>query len=437
MTRDAHPKTTSHQGASTSLSPFSLHGPATQPFAHAGALSPLSKDQTYGERVYHRIFDVGINFWINLLASGAFTFWVRHYEKPIWGEGTLLGKLGIGNKLAEKGIANLGQLHLSKVEQLAESGFLKSKLFGLETHELRAKRAESIVNVFTLQTPGHAIVIPSLTLGAKYKAAIVKHFNRKHYGDAAMHSPDLIARHHAIEQEERPTILGAVMGRIGGMGINMGLSSLIGSENNLLSKAGAKEFRGIDPYASDIGTGIAETAAKISPSAITNANAWLGRNGFDTTGKMDQLSRFLAQDVMYTISTSSSIHPVVNFLRKHIPGMTHKSPAKYDPEFENLPKLRVPTNPLADAPAPADTALSATQTATPERDTAPAHEAHTPHEATAHAVNTHDADAQQATADTPDTPTHAPTSTPRAHVHHVTQHSTLTPRHEHAAAHAG
>lgn len=312
-------------------------------------LSPLAKDKTYGEKVYDRIFNVGLNFWLNLLLSGAFTFWVKHYEKPIWGEGTMLGKLGIGKKLSAKGISNLRELHHAKVEQIAESAFMKSDLLKLDTHELRVKRAESVVNVFTLQIPGHAIVIPSVTLGAKYKASIVKYFNRKHYGDEAMESPDLVARHHAIAVGERPTVLGAVVGRIGGMLINMGLGSIIGSENNLLNKAGVKNFKGIDPTAGKIGEEMGHVAGKIAPTAIGKTNKWFLRSGFDKNTSINDLGRFIAQDVMYTISTSRTIYPVVSAARKLLPGMTYKPKHVADTAFDNLPKVNVPKNPLVHA----------------------------------------------------------------------------------------
>lgn len=330
------------------------------------ALSPLAQDKTYGEKMYHRIFDVGINFWVNLLASAAFTFWAKHYDKPIWGEGTALGKLGIGNNAAKEGITNLGDLHGKWVEKMSNGKFLNSPSLGLDTKDLRTKRADSIANVFTLNMMGHLIVIPSVWLGAKVKPAIVKYFNRKHYGDEAMHSPDLVARHHAIEAEERPTFAGAVVGRIGSMAINMGASSLIGSENNLISQIGekigftpAKKFKGVDPTAIRIGGHIGNVAEDIAPTGIKKADKWFSEHGYSPkdskllTNKeggfayTNQLSRFVAQDVMYTLFTSSTVHPVVNFARKWLPGMTYKPVVAHDPEFENLAKVRVPRNPLA------------------------------------------------------------------------------------------
>jgi hypothetical protein len=383
-------------------------------------LSPLAKDKTYGERMYHRIFDVGINFWLNLILSGVFTFWVRHYEKPIWGEGTMLGKLGIGKKLSAKGISNLRELHHAKVEQIAEGAFMKSSLLNLDSHELRAKRAESVVNVFTLQIPGHFIVIPSVTIGAKYKASIVRYFNRKHYGDEAMQSPELIARHHAIEAEERPTFLGAVMGRLGGMFVNMGLSSLIGSPNNLLNKMGAKNFKGIDPVAGRIGEHMGNVARDISPQAIEKTDRWFMRNGFDKGTSINDLGRFISQDVMYTISTSSTIYPVVNFLRKHIPGMTYKPKVETPPELKGAARLNVPQNPLVHA---AD-ALAGKM----EPNTRVAPEVIIP--AITPVVSPVDA--------APDTaPLHLSTETPKGHVHHIKPEATITPRHEHTHSPAG
>ncbi len=364
--------------------------------AHA---SVFAKEKTYGERMYHRIFDVGTNFWVNLILSGIFTFWVKHYEKPIWGEGTMLGKLGIGNNWysshIKKNVQNLGDMHAAGIKWLANGRFLKSEIFGLKTETLREKRAESIVNVFTLQTPGHFIMIPSVVLGGKYKSKIVEYFDRKHYGDAAMNSDEMKERHHRVAMEERPTFMGAVMGRIGGMAINMGLGSLIGSPDNLLNKLGLKNFKGIDPTAGKVGEHVASALHDVSPKSMGKANEWLAKNGFNETGKVNELSRFLAQDVMYTISTSSTIHPVVNFMRRILPGMTVKpveSPAKII--AAEAPTLRT-----------THAAKEAAKETTIEKEEAQHHPRHH------------------------DKPSH--------HVTHAHKESTVAPRHEHHHAHAG
>ncbi len=366
-------------------------------------LSPLAKDKTYGEKVYDRIFNTGLNFWLNLIASGAFTFWVTHSTKPLWKPKTFMG----GE------FRNLGELHKVAVEKIAESGLLKS----LKTPELRKARASAIVNVFTLQIPGHAIVIPSVTLGARFKGAIVRHFNKKHYGDEAMESPDLIARHHAIDVEERPTVLGAVVGRLGGMIINMGLGGLIGSEKNLVNKigdktnlGGLKRFSGIDPVAGKIGEHIGEVAAEMAPKSINKANSWFANNGY--TAGVNELGRFMAQDVMYTISTSSTIYPVVKFMRKILPGMTYKPKTVTDPAFDNLPRIAVPQNPLTHA----DDKAAMPPPAEIERN----------HDSSAHL---HAKGAHQDTHETHETP-HAKISG----AHH---HETIGKSHEHAVATAG
>ena len=36
-------------------------------------ISPLANEKTYGERVYTRVFDWGLNYWANLLASAGFS----------------------------------------------------------------------------------------------------------------------------------------------------------------------------------------------------------------------------------------------------------------------------------------------------------------------------------------------------------------------------
>lgn len=293
------------------------------------AESVFAKEKTFGEKKHAMIFGTAINFWVNLLSSAGFTFWVAHSTSKI--------KLpGMENAVAPREIQN-------KLSAWVENQFFMK---GIENSVTRGERAHSMATLFTLLIPGHLIMIPSVWLGAKYKSAIVNHYDRKHYGDEAMQSPELQKRHELIEQEDKPTIVGAIVSRVGSFIATQLVARFIGTPDNLINKVGAKSFRGMDPIAIDIGGSIGEGLNKVAPETISKINKRFETHGYNwsTAQKknatlaskvvgpynqaVDNFSRYVTQDVLYTLVTSSTVHPILNFTKKFIPGLTYQSKSK-------------------------------------------------------------------------------------------------------------
>lgn len=422
-------------------------------------LSPLAKDPTYGEKMYARIFNVGLNFWVNLLASGAFSFWVKHSNNSF--------------KVFGKEFESLNKWQDRKIQWLEKTSIMKS----LEP-QLRRDRAEAIVNVFTLLIPGHFIMIPSVWLGAKFKAPIVKYFNRKHYGNEAMESPDLVARHHAIETAERPTLMGTTIARFSTAFINMGIARAIGSEDNLINKfaekhnlpESVKKF-GMDPTADRIGIKIGDAIHDMAPAATDKWNKHFENNGYNWSSQqrrdfakgkfphdvnkpynmgVDNLTRYVVQDVMYTVFTASLISPVIKVLKKIVPGMTYTPKSATE---ETVAPIKVKSVRLADeaiqpaAEQPAQTSPTVRAELTDNAPQQHPEEKQTHHHATSQKA--HSADEANVHTDSPQAEhkkhAHAAAehhslahqSVPHAKVSQARTESTLTERHEHAVAHAG
>lgn len=354
-------------------------------------LSPIAQEKTYGERQYDFIFGTVINFWVNLIFSAAATHLVTHSKANF--------KLPFLNK--ETSLSGMQQLVTEKIHNSPPM-----RLFGENaaydpatklTPRIRA--ANTLANVLTLTSAGHFVMIPSVWLGAKIKAPLVRHFNRKHYGDAAMEDPTLKARHAAIEMEERPTLFGTLVGRAGSMVATQAVGYTIGNDANLFKWIGGKlnlgflsKFSGLDHITGVLGkysgsavehllpqsTGALDKALAGSPlhmdwsvnQQLEHRNALSAGHASPVSGPQYQhatqhFGKYLAQDVLYSAVTAVSIAPAINFCKKFIPGMTYtpkvseetralvqQTPVKVRPHrlAENAPEMVLSTD-AGDRPA--------------------------------------------------------------------------------------
>ena len=392
--------------------------------------SPFAEEKSYGEKKFDRIFGTLTNFWANLLLSGVFSFWVKHSRNPI--------KL----PFVEKEFVSLNEWQSRLINRLDGHAVMKS----IENPVIRHKRSEAIVNLFTLLIPGHFIMIPSVWLGSKFKEPLVRHWDKKHYGAEAMEHPDMVARHLTLATEDKPTFFGAVVGRLGTVAATTATARIIGSEENWANVLGEKinsgalkRFKGMDPVASEVGSEIGGIMEKLAPKRIkalnnhfaANGYTWseaqikdvaLGKSSLPVAGPythgVDDASRYIAQDVMYTFITSAGIHPIMRLLNKVLPGMkytpklTSEQMIAIDPKLAALPTaapvLRVIPADTEKEPALIPTKEHAKESARKDDD-APLH-----HEEKHHG--------------------HA---TPHAHVSHIHTQSTIHHRPEHLVEHAG
>lgn len=323
-------------------------------------VSPLAKDKTYGERVYHGVVDWGINYWANLLASAGFTQYAEHSTRPIklWGmkeaESPRELQQKLANWLREKDPL-LKSLH-TKIE--ASEGLAKAT-------EVVAERSMARARSIALLMPGFFIVIPTVWLGAKIKPWLVEKLDARHYGAEAMDDPTLKARHQAIAAEARPTFLGATFGRLGTMLAAQIASQAVGSKDNFVNKIGDKvgneslQKFGIDPFTKSVGEGI---GGALPLSVRERYNSFARRKGLDwseeqrlTFGKTgpystatEDLGRFIAADTVYTMVTALTIHPLLKLLR-YVPFMSYKPKvAANSATFDEYDNIKVPANHYAD-----------------------------------------------------------------------------------------
>jgi len=346
------------------------------------AVSPLANDQTYGEKVYNLVFNVGINFVVNLLASAGFSYWVSHSTTPrkFPGLDTPERPAAAQTKLEN----TIGQhiLRIPKNELAAQS----------DAGTFRSKAAKSMAGVATLTFAGHFIMIPSVWLGAKIKAPMVKWLNERHYGKDALEDPSLKARQDALEIEERPTLFGAIVGRAGTIVATQTTAWAIGHDKNFVKlgaqKAGLKwgdKFNGLDAVNESIGDMVGGAVAQKFDAHNTSLNQRLRTNGVSWSpsqektllketgsvpaygtrvsatinGKPQQIGggfyehfgRYVSADILYTAVTSLSIGPAINFLKHYIPGMTYtpKAALKLDAEaLRTATQLPVKPHPIRD-----------------------------------------------------------------------------------------
>lgn len=331
---------------------------------NTNVISPLANDKTFGEKVFHGVFDIGINFGVNLLVSAGFTYWVNHSLTPV--------KLPFMRE----------PLRPAQIQLNVERGI--GRLIGAHggPDSFGSKAAKSMAGVATLTAAGHAVMIPSVWLGAKIKAPMVRWLNAWHYGQDAMEDPSIKARHDALEIEERPTLFGTVVGRFGTILATQTTAYLVGHNDNIVrlgaEMAGfkwANKFQGIDAATEAVGNRVGGMLAESMPNVASRINT-ATRNGTprfgysynqiaaaprleDTAygapafangetnpygGFFEHFGRYVTSDILYTAVTSVTITPAINFLKHYIPGMTYtpKSAERMQPAArEQAEKLNV------------------------------------------------------------------------------------------------
>jgi hypothetical protein len=251
----------------------------------APVISPLANEKTYGERVYSRVFDWGLNYWTNLLASAGFSHWVSNSTNQLQilnGNSprdiqTRLGKW-ISNRPFMEGYKNSELLKHGGIEaaekiskgliNAEEAGALIKSASAIAERNL-GKRGFAMAESLTLLVPGFAVMIPSVWLGAKIKPWLVEKLNQRHYGTDAMDDPSLKARHEALRAEERPTLLGTIIARLGTVLAVQGTAKFIGSESNTINTIGKwtnneslKKFPGINNSAAEFGEKLGSATPK-------------------------------------------------------------------------------------------------------------------------------------------------------------------------------
>ncbi len=333
-------------------------------------VSLVAKDMTFGERTYDFVFNQLINFWVNLVASAAFTYWVSHSQSGF----KLLGKEFSAPSVIQQKIAK----GLHDAPPLGAFGEKAAYDIHNPPTSNRAKAANTLSNVLTLVTAGHFIMIPSVWLGAKIKAPLVEWLNRGHYGADAMEDPSLKLRHAAIRLEERPTLLGAFVGRIGTIIATQLTGYSIGNASNVVRTLGKhlkspilQSFPGVDGLAEVAGNKLGQTVEELMPHNTTKLDTRLrepaaGGTRYDWSKNQIQhnpslkdtpyqrasqhMGKYLAQDVLYTFVTAATIAPAINFAKKFVPGMTYKptdaAAAKVLAEHETPKKFHVRPNPI-------------------------------------------------------------------------------------------
>lgn len=281
-------------------------------------------EPTFGEKTYDFVFNNLINFWLNLGISAMFTYWVNHSKSAIpFTKGTSLeGKPPLD---AQKWVT----------EKLRTSLF-KSDGKGLE-------KAKIMADALTLTTAGTVVMIPSVWIGSKIKAPFVKALDHAHYGADGEQDATIRQRHAMVDQERPPTFLGSVVGRVGTMAAVQLTARFVGHPDNAFSLLGRKmkspllqKFHGIDSIAGELGRKTGSTIERnLSPERLDALNQSVRNYHYDWspeqlkagskgvyTNFLQDFGKYTSMDVLYTLVTSLTIHPVLDLIR-HVPGMTH------------------------------------------------------------------------------------------------------------------
>ncbi len=295
-----------------------------------------SSCKTFGEKAYSGIFDWGINFGVNLFLSAAFTHYVKHASKPIW-KGASFGK---------------GFFH-----EAPEAAFNNVRNWMQKTTGFSENTAARMADALTLTTAGTVVMIPSVWLGAKIKDDFVNSLDNWWYGkDVAKNDAWIQARHEQIENGPKPTLIGAVVGRVGTMAAVQLTAATVGSNTNMLKKLGdktnigwLKKFEGLDYYSKKIGHAAGTAITDAMPEASAKLDRYAQKIGFHHsaeqlaadskltthtpyTGTLSDYTRYTSLDTMYTAVTMYTIHPIINAAKSFIPGMTYTDEPKKKPE---------------------------------------------------------------------------------------------------------
>ena len=214
-------------------------------------VSPLVNDKTYGERVYHSIFDIGLNYWANLLSSAGFSQWAEHGngKVPFSDKSPRELQKELANGIIKRDPLMTGLIPFTNVKIPFLKGYADTALkkaaidFPHEealnlisiSEQMVENRAIARARSLTLLVPGFLIVVPTVWLGAKIKPWFVSKLDQHKYGAGSMDDPTLKARHEAIAAESRPTIFGAVSARLMTMAAVQISAQLVGSKGNFIS----------------------------------------------------------------------------------------------------------------------------------------------------------------------------------------------------------
>lgn len=317
-------------------------------------ISPLAKDKTYGEKKYEFYFNRVLNFWTNLFGSAAFSLWAAHSTGNV-----PFMKEGVTPRQVQQNLAQW--IEKTPVITMMKQGA-----------DVQKRRAFSMAETFTLLTPGHFIMIPSVWLGAKLKPFLVRRWDKQHYGPGSENDPTLAYRHRLIDAEAKPTFLGAVVGRFGTVLATQATARLIGSDENFVNTLGkktgarwAEKFPGMNPLAEIAGDKIGDGLAGVAPGPVgwmnnrasnlkldwSEAQKAAGRSG--TYNRMTQnYIKYTAMDTLYTLVTASTIHPIMRIVQR-IPSMTYTTQAPVDTKIihndGDVTQVRAPRNPLVDS----------------------------------------------------------------------------------------
>lgn len=320
---------------------------------------------------------------MNLLVSAGFTYWVNHSLRTF--------KLP-GHAEAKRPAQYQKEL----------AGWMKNHLpiMGWFKHaETKQEIASNMAGVLTLTAAGHVVMIPSVWLGAKIKAPLVKALNRMHYGAEAMDDPTLATRHAAIEAEERPTLLGSVVGRLGTIFATQATAYTLGSSINIIKTIGERtplkfmsRFHGLDNMTSQLGDNFGGAISAMAPKRTEAINGALRKNyGFSLRqleqhpeiaplsygqknltghggGLPEHYGKYLVSDIMYSFVTAVSIAPAINFFKKFIPGLTYKPEiSSTDQALLDAHRIKLNSRRLPDIRAASrDEGVMADTAATPE-----------------------------------------------------------------------
>ena len=343
------------------------------------AISPLAQDMTYGERVFQRIYGPGINFGLNLIVSAAFTYWVNHSHTPI----TISAKLKkiLPKEIIDKSPARPAEFQSAIAKWVAEQPIIKV-LF--KDPLVQNKAANSMASVLTLTTAGHAVMIPTVWLGAKVKSPFIEWLDKRHYGAEGLTDPSLQARHKAIQQEERPSLFGAVVGRLGTVVATQITAYTVGHDMNIFVMAGKKwprfkflqKMTGIDNFTEFSGDRIGGMISEALPSQMAKLNTTLVKRNYGWSlnqaeklptlitqpygtrkmgadgvmhggGFAEHYGRYAVSDILYTLVTALTIAPAINFGKKFIPFMTYRPKHEVKAQSQGDPtEAKIHTKPL-------------------------------------------------------------------------------------------
>ena len=278
---------------------------------------------------------------MNLTFSAAVTYLVTHSTKPM--------KIPF---VKEPTSLSTMQQKLTKAmhDMPIMNVFGKESVYDIHNpvSNTRTRAANTLSNILTLTSAGHLVMIPSVWIGAKVKAPMVRYLDRKHYGDEAMDDPALQARHAALDTEERPTLFGSVVGRMGTMAATQVVGYTIGNDLNLIRHAGKtlkvgalEKFNGLDELTGVLGKHSGRAIEEIAPNLTKTMDKTMADGRFKMdwsvnqklhdpslrskpySGSAQHMGKYLAQDVLYSAVTAVSISPVISFCKKFIPGMTY------------------------------------------------------------------------------------------------------------------